>query len=88
MRYCTTYQLSGTLDIASSHGTVGRPGSMALENVILSDFLLRWEACRLQWPSVLARLAATPQVTGSRPTFGVCAEISFSSRYGLRHRGT
>ena len=42
----------------------------------------------LQWPSVLARLAATPQVTGSRPTFGVCSEISFLSRYGLRHRET
>ena len=35
----------------------------------------------LQWSSALARLAATPQVTGSRPTFGVCSEISFSSRW-------
>jgi hypothetical protein len=39
----------------------------------------------LPWPSALARSTATPEVTGSRPTFGGISEIIFSSRYSLWH---
>jgi len=39
-----THQLGGTLDIVISHGTVDRPGNVAVEDVDLSDqFLLKWK---------------------------------------------
>jgi hypothetical protein len=44
-----THQLGGTLDVVISHGNVGRPASVSVEDVGLSDhFLLRWEASAIR----------------------------------------
>ena len=56
-----THQLGGTLDVVISHGTVGRPGNIVVEDVDLSDhFLLKWEVSA-------ARPASYSTVVQSRP---------------------
>jgi hypothetical protein len=57
-----THQLGGTLDAVITHSTVGRPDSVAVHDVGLSDhFLLRWQV------SSSRRDGPQPELVSTRP---------------------